>query len=252
MPLKLPLTKNRRISAESTIMLPENESEPFLRESVDAPSKPWSPESQNTHGYLGRLKTSWRSSPPFVSHSLVFIATSLLWICWFLFIPTINFSPQFSKHSEHNSTLISGASYYHCGNSTESAKAMGCQYDILNNHWVPAQCMDQDAVREYQSDGSWFGYADANRTELLSIDAMSERPVYYTNERDHIVHCAMLWRKQFRAFFEGRKNLDSIIVDEKHTIHCSKYLIERSEWGPDFTKIPIKVFVGYAGCHVKE
>ena len=47
--------------------------------------------------------------------------------------------------------------------------------------------MDQEAVREHQSDGSWFGYADEERTRLLSIDAMSEAPFYYTNMRDHIL-----------------------------------------------------------------
>jgi hypothetical protein len=252
MPLQSLTINNPRISAESTVMLSENESEPFLRESGNAPSEICSLERQYLYGRLSSLRNSWRTLPPLVSHCLVFIVTSLLWGCYLLLIPTRSFSPQILDHSEYNSTLIPGANYYHCGNSTEAAKAKGCQYDILNNHWVPAQCMDQDAIREYQSDGSWLGYADANRTEPLSIDAMSEMPVYYTNERDHIVHCAMLWRKQFRAFFEGRKYLDSIIVDEEHTIHCSKYLIEMSEWGPDFTQIPIKVFVGYAGCHVKD
>jgi hypothetical protein len=101
-------------------------------------------------------------------------------------------------------------------------------------------------------DGSWFGYADENRTELLGIDAMSEMDFYYTSERDHIVHCAMLWRKQFRAFFEGRRNLDSIIASSKHTLHCSQFFIDMSERGPDYRNMPIKTHVGYAGCWVKE
>lgn len=39
---------------------------------------------------------------------------------------------------------------------------------------MPGICRDQEAVEEDQTDGSWFGYADENRTELISIDTMSE------------------------------------------------------------------------------
>ncbi len=50
--------------------------------------------------------------------------------------------------------------------------------------------MDLDAVEEYQTDGSWYGYSQENRTELLSLESMGELSRYYTSERDHIVHCA--------------------------------------------------------------
>jgi hypothetical protein len=117
---------------------------------------------------------------------------------------------------------------------------------------VPGICMDQEAVEEYQADGSWFGFADEKRTELLTLDAMSEMEFYYTSERDHIVHCAMLWRKQYRAFFEGRQNLDTLIASKAHTLHCSQYLIDMTEKGPDYWNMPIKTWVGYAGCWLKE
>jgi hypothetical protein len=216
---------------------------------VEAPRRIWGLTSLNTRG---RLKNWWLSSPPVVSHSLVFIITSLFWTFGLLLLPTFNSTPHFLKHSEGNSTIVPGADYFHCGHSVEEAEARGCEYDILNNHWIPAKCIDEFSIREYQSDGSWFGYADKNHTELLDIKAMGRTPVYYTNERDHIVHCSFLWRKQFRAFMEGRKYLDSIIVDEEHTMHCSEFLIKMSEWGPDFRKMPIEVHVGYAGCHVRN
>jgi hypothetical protein len=38
--------------------------------------------------------------------------------------------------------------------------------------------MDQKAVEEYQNDGSWFGFADEKRTEMIDIDAMSEMDYY--------------------------------------------------------------------------
>ena len=88
------------------------------------------------------------------------------------------------------------------------------------------------------------------------------RKYYYTNMRDHILHCAMLWRRQYREFMtvmgrdyvgaEGVRGLDSLIVDEEHTMHCSTFLVEMTENGPDFEGMPIQVEVGYAGCHVMD
>ncbi|PYH90868.1 hypothetical protein BO71DRAFT_282368, partial [Aspergillus ellipticus CBS 707.79] len=145
---------------------------------------------------------------------------------------------------------ISGATFKVCPNSTEQAKAMGCRYDILSNHWVPGECYDEAAIEDYKSDGSWFGYSDREWTERLSIDEMGEGPIYYSNMRDHIVHCAVLWRKQYRALYEQRKNLDSIIVDTHHTDHCSDFLIRMSNKFHDHRLDPIVVEVGYAGCYM--
>ena len=237
----------------STIMLTANESEPFLRESEKASLE---------HHHLSTPAAFRRSSSKYshlTTHLLVLVVSSLFWGGLLLFFITrrplthepVKADVDAQFESSETKTLISGARYLLCGNSTDEAKDVACEYDILSNHWLPAPCMDQEAVREYQSDGSWFGYADEERTRLLSIDAMSEAPFYYTNMRDHILHCAMLWRKQYRAFFEERKGLDSILVDEEHTLHCSDFLVRMTEHGPDFSKIPIKVEVGYAGCHVR-
>lgn len=226
----------------------ENEAEPFLGESEDSAREKFPKWSR---GGISNISSSIkRNCSAFSSHILVFIVTSLLWGLFFL--ATERLLQIHQDNLKNSNGLTSDATYVKCGHSTEEAKALGCQYDILSNHWVPRQCMDQDAVEEYQSDGSWFGYADEKRTELLSIDAMSELPYYYTNERDHIVHCAMLWRKQFRAWSEGRSYYDSILASGEHTIHCSEYLMNMTDWGTDFRSMPIKVWVGYAGCYVKN
>ena len=232
----------------------EIESEPFLKELKTPRSK-----HQNfIESVARRAKTSLVSRVS--SHLLICLITSLFWGALLHSVLTHRRSPRnaFTDNAvadvgdAHPSPLIAGANYLLCGTSTEEAKALGCKYDILSNHWVPAPCMDEDAVREYQSDGSWFGYADENRTQKLSIDAMSEVPFYFTNMRDHILHCAMLWRKQYRALSEERAGLDSLIVDGEHTVHCSDFLIRMTEHGPDFSKIPIKVEVGFAGCYVRD
>jgi hypothetical protein len=119
---------------------------------------------------------------------------------------------------------------------------------------MPSVCLDEDAIKDYQSDGTWFGYADQYRTQLLDIEEYGDKPVYYTSARDHIVHCAMLWKKQYRAFFKdgGRNALDQVLTDEGHTMHCAHYLINMTSWGTNFANMPIEVIPGYSGCWVKE
>ena len=233
-------------------MLSEMESEPFLKEPDDASSDTFHATSKKATGHLNRFNLRRRKLSTFLSHALAIFLTSAFWVSTLFVAPKLG-SISFPWHQVHyNSTLLPGRNYYHCGDDLESAKARGCAYDMLDNHWVPEKCVDQEAIKEYQADGNWFGYTDENHTTLLREEELGETSVYFTNERDHIVHCAMLWRKQFRALIEGRKYLDSLIVDEKHTVHCSKYLIDMSDKGEDFRKNPIEVRVGFAGCHIKE
>ncbi|MBE3046178.1 hypothetical protein IMZ48_27300 [Candidatus Bathyarchaeota archaeon] len=156
------------------------------------------------------------------------------------------------SYDYHENNITTGSRLITCGGSTPEAKDLGCEYDILSNHWIPGPCMDQAAVEDYQADGSWFGYGNEERTELLTIDAMSEMEFYYTSLRDHIVHCAVLWRKQFRAFYENRPMLDSLIASWEHTMHCADFLVKMTEEGPDYWTMPIKTFVGHAACWVRE
>lgn len=115
------------------------------------------------------------------------LATSLLWVLviW-MFIPgpgpgTASTSPSSSpadgdaapaEMPSQGSSVItggdmsrfhnitSGAKYISCGNSTEEARTKGCTYDTLLNAWVPAQCLDQEWIDEYQDDASWTAFAE--------------------------------------------------------------------------------------------
>lgn len=221
-------------------MLPEAESEPFLR---DDASNSHTEQSQPTYQAAARKRLI--SSTQIITHFLVFALTSIIWGT--IFMQNRASRPPHSFGAIHYQ--ISTAKWQGCGSSPEEAKQRNCMYDILSNHWVPKPCADQRSVEEYQSDGSWLGYRYENRTDLLTIDAMGDLPVYYTSVRDHIVHCAALWKRQYRAFFEGRQNIDNIIVDTKHTMHCAEYLINMTDYGTDFWAIPIPVEVGYSGCY---
>lgn len=76
---------------------------------------------------------------------------------------------------------------------------------------------------------------------------------YYTSGRDHVNHCAVMWKKQFFVLFEERKYMDSIITNPGHTDHCAQFLMdvgdEKGQW--DWKK-STKVDVGYVGCWVRE
>lgn len=77
---------------------------------------------------------------------------------------------------------------------------------------------------------------------------MGSRDHYYTSIRDHVNHCAMLWRKQFWTLFEARRVFDGVIVNTYHTEHCAEFLsdlmgMERTE--------PTLVRVGFSGCWVR-
>lgn len=230
-------------------------------------SKPFLGAIDATIGWRHRLKSQHKSdySPwvrelistlgRFTPHFTIFVATSFLW--GFILLHQQHIAQQKCHFSQYHdldipSNFTSNASLITCGHSTPEARAKGCRYDILSNHWVPAICMDEEAVAEYQSDGLWFGFGDENKTQRLTIAAMSELDYYYyTSERDHIVHCASLWCKQYTAFFEGRRYMDTLIASKAHTMHCAQFLVSMTEEGPDYWNVPIKTHVGYAGCWVR-
>lgn len=106
----------------------------------------------------------------------VFLIASLLWIgAIFFLLPlptstgTYSNKPTTQDDSDrrplaevdyrlHN--LTSNAHFETCGNSTAEAQRKGCRYDTLLNHWVPAACMDQEWIDEYQDDDSWTAFAE--------------------------------------------------------------------------------------------
>lgn len=187
----------------------------------------------------------------FVRYTLVILMTSAAWALALHFTTTsipvssipFNVGP---KHS-----LFYKRKFLGCGKSIAEAKALGCEYDSLANHYVPKICIDQQSIAQYREIGdSWIPYEDANRTRPIPPSLMGERASYYTNMRDHVVHCSVLWKRQWKAFKENRRYFDSIIADEKHTNHCADLLLAMTDTqgSADLRDIPISVEVGFAGC----
>jgi hypothetical protein len=182
------------------------------------------------------------------SYAVVFIVTSLLWML--IILMTTPHIRQFGTTQATRHNITDDATLLSCGDCVDEARELGCKYDILLNNWVPEPCYDQEFIDEYADDNSWAAYADANLTQrITSIEEMSEREYYYTSVRDHVNHCAMMWRKQFWVLFEDRKEIDTMIASPGHTDHCALYL-DGALHKPQTEAT--KVDVGYAGCWIRK
>lgn len=144
-----------------------------------------------------------------------------------------------------------------CGASVAEARAQGCEYDILLNNWVPAPCYAREFVDDYADENGysdargWGAYADEALTRPLALREMAEAPYYWTSLRDHVTHCAVLWKKQFATLFEfeGRGVVDTVLASPGHTDHCAQFLMDfgwRNWTGPTKTEM------GFAGCWVRD
>lgn len=188
-----------------------------------------------------------------LSHLMVFILTSVAWIVIILIVrspPSYQNPVHHTTAASHQHNITSNAQLISCGNSTAEARQAGCKYDVLLNHWVPSACWDEEFVQEYQDDRSWGAYADEHLTqELTSIDDMSDRKYYYTSVRDHINHCAIVWKKQFWTLFEEAPAFDSVIMAPYHTDHCAQYLMDVVDANQT---ISTKVEIGFAGCWIRH
>jgi hypothetical protein len=145
------------------------ESRPFLRDASHEMKRELSFKWLKS-GTRSGFTVRWFKNPsPVSSHSAVFVTTSLVLGCIILLI--IHLSPRTFEstatvtnlQSHNTSFLATETEYLTCGSSLQEAKSKGCQYDILSNHWIPSECADEFSIREYQSDGSWFPYADRDR-----------------------------------------------------------------------------------------
>lgn len=204
---------------------------------------------------------------------VVCFATSLFWGgLYYLFHPTTSSSSPSHEampvsspvvqdgntaahsHTEKPTTIsryniTTKAHLLTCGNSVASAKANNCKYDILLNNWVPAPCFDQEFIDEYTDDDSWGGFSDEAMTQRLTPNEMAEREWYWTSLRDHVNHCAMMWRKQFWVLYEERAAFDTVIASPGHTDHCAQFLVDVGE--RNWTH-PTRTEMGFAGCWVRD
>lgn len=221
------------------------ENQPFLNKYTDNDQEA-EPSPSLPHYYQNSLI----QRNTIISHTLVFLVTSSLWLLIiYLLTNTIPNPNTTSTPSSYRHNITSNATLQTCGSTANEAREKNCQYDILLNNWVPAPCYDDEFVLEYTDDESWGAYADANMTIKLTPLEMSEAEYYYTSVRDHINHCAVLWKKQFFSLYEERRAIDTIVANPGHTDHCAQYLMDVEE-----SKVneATRVERGFAGCWIRD
>lgn len=166
-------------------MKPELEDQPFLSYSDDPAQSGDGPSVDRS---LERAKRAARNHR-IGRDLLIIIVASLFWLgAIFVLLlrpPSTATIPQ-AKHGcgahdipegamgrprVHN--LTSTSEWVSCGNSTAEARQNDCRYDPLLNHWVPAQCFDQEWIDEYQDDDSWMAFAEYEIHSLMFIVKLS-------------------------------------------------------------------------------
>lgn len=124
----------------------------------------------------------------------------------------------------------------HCGNSTEEARALGCEFDILSYTWTPKECYDKETADEFRQwlnlperfPRPWPFFADKNKTEWVpSEEALSERVhmMSYAPQEEHIGHCIFMMRRMHRINAGGAR-MNSRFGKYSHTEHCTNVTLD--------------------------
>lgn len=181
------------------------------------------------------------------------IACRIGLVAWTLLTVALLFLNTTVPATETCAAAAPKAHTLHCGNTTEEARALGCQFDTLSALWIPAECADFDTDSHFRDATLWTGYTDRIGSESLSIQEMSEilpPRIYWTSIREHIVHCAYMWRRQHRGYLEGGGKLDHHARDYSHTVHCSNVLLKYAGLEYDIDTIETMTEVSFSNCVV--
>ncbi|PVI01720.1 hypothetical protein DM02DRAFT_613431 [Periconia macrospinosa] len=142
----------------------------------------------------------------------------------------------------------------YCGSTATEARAMGCTYDVLSNMWIPKPCIDHENLRHFKKIAQWQAYETRDATRQLTEDEMGEvvgPKTYFTPIREHLVHCALMWRRLHKGFQEDNRYLDTHVRAYGHTAHCTQIMIEFLEKDRSLMdKIVSQTIPGFSNCVV--
>ena len=126
---------------------------------------------------------------------------------------------------------------FDCGNSPDTARAMGCHFDIMSFSWLPAACYDTElsynftyAYPNVTTPTRWQWYEDeygGKPVPLADVETGNYKKLYVTWEY-HVVHCVFMWKKLHRAVNSGGR-VDSYVGNLAHTEHCARILLDQDE-----------------------
>lgn len=168
------------------------------------------------------------------------VAIGLTVLCGFIFRP-------FPSHGPRMRILS-------CGTTPNEARENGCTYDVLGNIWVPTPCLDTENIVAFKQMAPWLAYDSSNATHQLTEEEMSEYMIpdaYWTPVREHMIHCALMWRRLHKGYERDRKLLDKHVLSYHHTEHCSQTLMEHLDMPTSvLDQIRTRTEAGYSTCSI--
>ncbi|USP80820.1 hypothetical protein yc1106_08094 [Curvularia clavata] len=142
----------------------------------------------------------------------------------------------------------------HCGTNSTTARELNCTYDVLSNIWVPNPCLDHKNLNDFKRLAKWQAWETREAKRLLTEDEMGDvvaPNTYFTEIREHMVHCALMWRRLHRGYQEDQKYLDLHVRALTHTRHCSQLMIDYLEKPRSVMNLTVsQTTPGFSVCHL--
>lgn len=148
----------------------------------------------------------------------------------------------------------------HCGNTTDEAISLGCEFDLLSYSWTPGPCLDRETSEGFKDwllspdrqFSPWPFYADREGKEWVpDAESLSMRTggVTWTTQEEHLGHCTFLMRRLHKVA-SNEARLNSRYGQYGHTVHCTKEIL-RGFTGPvsyDKTQLDSTFGVSFESC----
>jgi hypothetical protein len=165
-----------------------------------------------------------RAKSPTQSHNLLslLLATTCL-VLAITALTRVFTSLESSKALKSHTSLT-------CGTTVAEAKKRGCTFDVLTKYWLPAEC-PRTGAKEYLEIGGNF-YKDylgrerlteENIANLAGTEDFVRSTLWYTEERDHLAHCAFMFLRIAQSVHDGSR-LDAYSANIDHARHCKRSL----------------------------
>ncbi|KAL3420220.1 hypothetical protein PVAG01_08719 [Phlyctema vagabunda] len=124
---------------------------------------------------------------------------------------------------------------YDCGNSTSTATAANCEFDLLTYSYLPKPCIDRQTSMEFKewllsgdrAYSSWPFYADPEGREKIPDEEALSKYIgsrVWTTQEEHLGHCIFLMRRYHKI---PKERFTSFYLTYEHAVHCSNEIL----WG---------------------
>lgn len=156
-----------------------------------------------------------------------------------------------SRNGYHVTKLVNGelVEGTQCGDSWQEAKALGCVFDVMASSWYAPECFDKESLDSMMLEPGmdFIWYSDKEHTVQFptEIAEKGEFEVLYPLSDFHKFHCLYLWRKMHHALAYNLP-LDEDILEEEHTVHCTRNLLTWPD--PELNEVAVIIEVGMPFC----